>query len=66
MPHAVADAASDQFAARATVETHLAYVVTGDAETDSISKAGLAGLTLFLGQRTALEASLTWRAASRP
>ena len=34
----------------------LAYVVTGDANVDAISKAGLAGLTLFLAQRTALEA----------
>jgi hypothetical protein len=44
------------FAMRATVDTRLAYVVTGDAETDNISKAGLQGLTLFLAQRTALEA----------
>ncbi len=51
-----ADQASDQFAAKATVETHLAYVITGDAEVDAVSKAGLTGLTLFLGQRTALEA----------
>ncbi len=41
---------------KATLETRLAYVVTGDAEVDSISKAGLQGLTLFLAQRTALEA----------
>src|SRR5262249_50578785 len=34
----------------------LAYVITGDAEVDRISKAGLQGLTLFLAQRTALEA----------
>ncbi len=47
---------ADDFALKATVETHLGYVVTGDAETDAISKAGLAGLTLFLAQRTALEA----------
>ena len=40
----------------ATIETRLAYVVTGDAEVDSISKSGLQGLTLFLAQRTALEA----------
>ena len=53
---AMADAAADQFAAKATVETHLAYVITGDAEVDNVSKAGLSGLTLFLGQRTALEA----------
>jgi hypothetical protein len=41
---------------KATVETHLAYIITGDAEVDAISKAGLVGLTLFLAQRTALEA----------
>ena len=37
------------------LETKLAYVVTGNSEVDTISKAGLAGLTLFLAQRTALE-----------
>ena len=41
---------------KATIETRLAYVVTGDAEVDGISKSGLQGLTLFLAQRTALEA----------
>jgi hypothetical protein len=46
----------DQVATRSTIETRLAYVVTGDAEVDNVSKAGLAGLTLFLAQRTALEA----------
>jgi Domain of unknown function (DUF4159)/Aerotolerance regulator N-terminal len=51
-----ADAAADQFAARSTFETHLAYVVTGDSEADSVSKSGLTGLTTFLAQRTALEA----------
>ncbi len=40
---------------QSALETKLAYVVTGDAEVDAISKAGLAGLTLFLAQRTALE-----------
>jgi hypothetical protein len=44
------------FAMKATIETHLAYVVTGDTEVDGISKSGLQGLTLFLAQRTALEA----------
>ncbi len=39
----------------AALDTRLAYVVTGDADVDAISKAGLAGLTLFLAQRTALE-----------
>jgi hypothetical protein len=48
--------ADDQTAMKSTVETKLAYVVTGDAEADAISKAGLQGLTLFLAQRTALEA----------
>ena len=42
-------------AVKSTLETKLAYVVTGDAEVDRISKAGLQGLTLFLAQRTALE-----------
>ena len=44
------------FAMKATMETHLAYIITGDAEVDAVSKAGLQGLTLFLAQRTALEA----------
>jgi hypothetical protein len=51
-----ADEAADDFAMKATSQTHLAYVVTGNADVDSIVKAGLAGLTLFLAQRTALEA----------
>ena len=55
---------------QAALETKLAYVVTGDADVDAISKAGLAGLTLFLAQRTALEpgdpigldiAMMSWR-----
>jgi hypothetical protein len=53
-PQASSDAQA--FAIKATHRTHLAYVVTGDPEVDKISKAGLAGLTLFLAQRTALEA----------
>jgi len=40
---------------QSALETKLAYVITGDADVDAISKAGLAGLTLFLAQRTALE-----------
>jgi hypothetical protein len=51
-----ADAASDDFAIKAVSQTRLAYVVTGNADVDSIVKAGLTGLTLFLAQRTALEA----------
>ena len=41
---------------RSALETKLAYVITGDRDVDSVSQAGLAGLTLFLAQRTALEA----------
>jgi len=47
---------ADEFAMRAVSQTRLAYVVTGNADVDSIVKSGLAGLTLFLAQRTALEA----------
>src|SRR6185437_11011159 len=47
--------AADQFAMNATLQTHLAYIITGDADVDAISKAGLQGLSLFLAQRTALE-----------
>ena len=40
---------------QSALETKLAYVITGNADIDAISKAGLSGLTLFLAQRTALE-----------
>ncbi|HEY6830977.1 MAG TPA: DUF4159 domain-containing protein, partial [Pseudolabrys sp.] len=48
--------AQQDFAMKATQQTHLAYIVTGDPAVDDVSKAGLQGLTLFLAQRTALEA----------
>src|SRR3954451_501806 len=51
-----ARAQNDDFAMKATSQTRLAYVITGNADVDSIVKAGMAGLTLFLAQRTALEA----------
>jgi uncharacterized protein DUF4159/aerotolerance regulator-like protein len=51
-----ADGAADDFAIKATAQTRLAYVLTGNADVDSIVKAGMSGLTLFLAQRTALEA----------
>jgi len=51
-----ADQSADEFAMRAVSQTRLAYVVTGNPDVDSIVKAGMAGLTLFLAQRTALEA----------
>ena len=37
----------------AALETRLAYVVTGDSETDRISRMGLAGLSDFVNRRTA-------------
>lgn len=51
-----ADQAADDFAIRATGKTRLAYVITGNAEVDEISRAGLQSLTTFLSRRTALEA----------
>ena len=50
------NAPADELAQKATLQTHLAYVITGDAAVDEVSKNGLQGLTLFLAQRTALEA----------
>ena len=45
----------DVEAVEAISVTHLAYVLTGDSSVDSISRAGLAGLTNFLVEKTALE-----------
>jgi hypothetical protein len=53
---AAPDPAADDFAQKTTTDTRLAYIITGDAEVDNVSKTGLQGLTLFLAQRTALEA----------
>jgi len=50
------DPVAEDFARKVTTETRLAYIITGDTEVDNVSKSGLAGLTLFLAQRTALEA----------
>jgi hypothetical protein len=47
---------NDDAAMKATLQTRLAYILSGDAEVDRVSQAGLQGLTLFLAQRTALEA----------
>lgn len=47
---------NDAFALEATLDTRLAYVVTGDSQVDEVSKAGLRGLTLVLNRRTAVEA----------
>jgi len=55
LPRADAESLQNTDAPRSALETKLAYVVTGNRDVDSISQAGLAGLTLFLAQRTALE-----------
>jgi hypothetical protein len=55
-PRAQAQGAPNDTSWKASLETHLAYVITGNEEVDRVSKAGLQGLTLFLAQRTALEA----------
>lgn len=47
--------AEEQFALQATERTRLAYVVTGNPKIDEVSRAGLQGLSIILGQRTALE-----------
>ena len=54
-PKPVPKAPVDNFALQATTQTRLAYVISGDKEIDTISRAGLEGLSLFLSQRTALE-----------
>jgi len=53
--HAQAQGRTNPDVPQSALETKLAYVVTGNFDVDAISKAGLAGLTLFLAQRTALE-----------
>ncbi|MHA1571570.1 MAG: DUF4159 domain-containing protein, partial [Alphaproteobacteria bacterium] len=45
----------EEFALRATELTRLAYVLTGVTRIDEISRAGLRGLSVMLGRRTALE-----------
>lgn len=52
---AQATSSDDIRALEATVETRLAYVVTGNPEIDEASRAGLDGLSRYLAARTALE-----------
>jgi hypothetical protein len=56
LPHARAADSPSKDVPRSALETKLAYVMTGDRDVDLVSKSGLGGLTLFLAQRTALEA----------
>ena len=48
---------ADNFAIQAASEFHLAYVLTGIPAIDTESRQGLAGLSLVLNQRTAVEAA---------
>ncbi len=50
--------AEDLFALDATLDTRLAYVVTGNAEIDETSRLGLTGLSRALAARTSLEPGL--------
>ncbi|MGA9605316.1 MAG: DUF4159 domain-containing protein [Methyloceanibacter sp.] len=47
--------AADDFALKASLQTHLAYVITGDPDIDRVSEEGLSGLSKVLRARTALE-----------
>ncbi|MGA9793890.1 MAG: DUF4159 domain-containing protein, partial [Rhizomicrobium sp.] len=51
-PHARADDAYDM---KAALDTRLAYVITGVADVDQMSKAGLTGLGAYLKARTSYE-----------
>ncbi len=46
---------TEEQALRATLEIRLAYILTGDAETDEISRVGLEGLSEILRARTSVE-----------
>jgi hypothetical protein len=46
---------ADDFALKASLQTHLAYVTTGNPEIDRTSEEGLSGLSKVLRARTALE-----------
>lgn len=46
---------ADGSAIAATLTTQLAYVITGDRDTDTVSHTGLAGLTTVVNRRTAAE-----------
>ena len=50
-------AGPDDFAVKAASEFHLAYVLTGLPDVDAESRQGMAGLSLILNQRTAVDAA---------
>jgi hypothetical protein len=47
--------ADDAFAMEATLNVRLAYVLTGDAQTDGTSRSGLESLSQVLSRRTSIE-----------
>ena len=47
----------EDFAIQSASEMRLAYVITGNAETDNMSRAGMVGLTDILSRRTSVEAA---------
>jgi hypothetical protein len=47
--------ADDQFVVKATSELRLAYIQTGNNQVDTVSRAGMVGLTSTLNRRTAVE-----------
>lgn len=50
-----AESAADAFDRAAALTTHLAYVITGDAELDDVARRGLVGLGRVLTNRTAVD-----------
>jgi hypothetical protein len=55
MPAQAQDGASADFGLQASLNTRLAYIATGDASVDEVSRQGLAGLSRVLAMRTAIE-----------
>ncbi len=56
IPGAASEAhADDEFALQATLDTRFAYIETGDAEADRITREGLEGLSRTLTRRTTVE-----------
>jgi hypothetical protein len=50
-----ATTSAEDFALKSSLQTHLAYVLTGDQQIDDASAEGLSGLSKVLSARTALE-----------
>ncbi len=51
----LAQTTEDEFAMAASLQTRLAYVISGQAAVDEISRAGLHGLSAMLRRRTSVE-----------